>query len=172
MVLGDPGGGLLGVRAGIDRLGAQIDAAGEQPRRRTIFAREVAGIDARCNAGNQHPLGLVIAQQRQPAVDPAGAAGRHDDAVGGRSLQRPRQQQHERGEPQAPGDRQHAEQPRDHSVFRKAAMTVRRAATIAIATNSNGSSTSHSQSPDPSDTPPSSSEPSPASRLPTSTMMP
>src|SRR3546814_2962957 len=70
---------LLGVRARIDRLVAEIDAAFEHRGPGLVFDREFDRPHRRRDAAHQHPPRGVALDQRDAAIDPPRATGGHDD---------------------------------------------------------------------------------------------
>src|SRR3546814_4050949 len=97
---------LLGVRARIDRLVAEIDAAFEHRGPGLVFDREFDRPHRRRDAAHQHPPRGVALDQRYAAIDPPRATGGHDDRIGGaRGIERRGQRDHEHRETERPGKR-------------------------------------------------------------------
>ena len=87
-----PAGGFLGIRARIDRFPPEIDAAVEQAFAGAVTNGELDRPDAARDAGDKHPFGAALAEKLETALEPAGAAGQHDDRIGAARVARIRQQ--------------------------------------------------------------------------------
>ena len=144
----DPARHLVGVGAGVERIAC----------RASMQQAKSARIDF--DAGRDSSSGRAVLgtpeisirwarprlHQREAALEPAGAAGQHDDRVGPLVAGRARQQHREGGiaervEQQQQGD--DPEEPADHSIRPKARRMVRRATSMARRTPSDRQSDQH-----------------------------
>src|SRR5205085_7248564 len=160
MMLGQPARRFLGVGAGVDGFGAEVDTAFEQGLAAAAEApRHVALGHRRIGPGDQHALGLALAEHLDAMLDPPATAGQDHDRVRRRQpcVGRLAQSEREQDEAERIENCEQRGAPGDHKVWRNAARTAVRATQVDSAVKAIGTRARRTRSPGDSEAPPVSS---------------
>src|SRR4051812_40458470 len=141
MALRKPAAGFLGVRPGVDRLTAEVDAAFEQLIAAFDPSSDVRLGHRRIGSGDKQPLRFMFAHDVDRMLDPPGASGQDDRGIGRRDIRAGGLTEGEGENDEAEGvdQQEEGDGAADHKASRNAASTAARATQVASIVRASGS---------------------------------